>query len=534
MLARSINMYLVGAFRVVRHDGVDFTPKGARARAVLAVLALSLRLTASRSRLADLIWTDRAPAQAFGSLRAALSEIRATFAPLPEAILSAAQSDVWLNSEAVHIDLINAPDLARGELASGQHLLEGFPNQGEGFEDWLRLKRSWAAGEVDVPKLSTAVTAQTEVPPSLLLQVENSGSHLETFISGGICQNLFKQAQEYIRLKSVRQGEQTTGGVAVGGAQCVVNTLVKGDQAHISMTIVEGGSGHEVWSERFTFRTSENELVDLDAASLFAGEAAEVLANMSSKQGEFGRANLLTVSAAQSIFTFDLKKLQEAEIDLAEAEAIDPHPIRPALRAMLRATMSMEQLDLDLPKLKEESERLLISAREAGNRNALVLSIMADVEDLLFDREDRAFSLAERATFLNPGCGYAWGALGTLEMRRGNLGKAMDYTAKSRRMLARTAFYPWSEMRFSQAAFSGRRFEEAEQAAMNAWSHAPSYRPPLRQLYALNLKLGKEPFAEQLLLRLKRLEPDFSVERLLSDDDYPAVAIRRVGIDPAK
>ena len=59
---------------------------------------------------------------------------------------------------------------------------------------------------------------------------------------------------------------------------------------------------------------------------------------------------------------------------------------------------------------------------------------------------------------------------------------------------------------------------------------APSFRPPLRYLTALNGANGQHEAAITYAARLRELEPDFSFERLLSDSAYPVAALRRSGL----
>ena len=56
--------------------------------------------------------------------------------------------------------------------------------------------------------------------------------------------------------------------------------------------------------------------------------------------------------------------------------------------------------------------------------------------------------------------------------------------------------------------------------------HAPSFRAPLRHLFALSKALSTEEDAEKYKRRLQACEPNFSVERLKSDPDYPASTLR--------
>src|SRR5258707_13655009 len=71
-----LRISVIGAFRVLAHDGEDLTPRGRKARALLAILALTPGRRRSRPALQDKLWSDRGPEQGAASLRQTLTEIR--------------------------------------------------------------------------------------------------------------------------------------------------------------------------------------------------------------------------------------------------------------------------------------------------------------------------------------------------------------------------------------------------------------------------------------------------------------------------
>src|SRR5881227_1168805 len=74
-----LRICVIGAFRVLALDGEDLTPRGRKARALLAMLGLTPAHRRSRPSLQDKLWSDRGPEQGAASLRQALTEIRRAF-----------------------------------------------------------------------------------------------------------------------------------------------------------------------------------------------------------------------------------------------------------------------------------------------------------------------------------------------------------------------------------------------------------------------------------------------------------------------
>ncbi|MFO1056328.1 MAG: BTAD domain-containing putative transcriptional regulator [Dongiaceae bacterium] len=137
---------MLGSFAIQSPLGEVLTPRGTKAQAALAYLALRPELSSPRSTVMGLLWSDRSQPQAQASLRTCLSEIRAA---LKEADLLAAVGDVvMLRADRVSIDAMDlqavggdAKPLAPGPTWSGELLtnLDGVDPQ---FDEWLFFERS--------------------------------------------------------------------------------------------------------------------------------------------------------------------------------------------------------------------------------------------------------------------------------------------------------------------------------------------------------------------------------------------------------
>lgn len=142
----ALTIHLLGPVRLPGPGG-DACPKGRKARALLGYLAVSPDGADTRERLADLLWTDRGPEQARGSLRQALAEIRqCAGAPM----LTADRERAGLASGALRtdIDAIRAAAEARlgAELAARVDevrgpFLDGCEGLSAAYDDWLRAER---------------------------------------------------------------------------------------------------------------------------------------------------------------------------------------------------------------------------------------------------------------------------------------------------------------------------------------------------------------------------------------------------------
>src|SRR3954447_17220493 len=137
-----LRVCVIGAFRVLTHDGQDLTPRGRKARAVLAILALPPPRRRSRPALQDKLWSDRGPEQGAASLRQTLTEIRSAFGERYRDCLISDMRGIGLDADRVNVDLDTA-DLSEFALAvEAPVLLEDIEVADREFEDWLRSHRA--------------------------------------------------------------------------------------------------------------------------------------------------------------------------------------------------------------------------------------------------------------------------------------------------------------------------------------------------------------------------------------------------------
>jgi len=147
----SYYLSLLGGFDLQNDEHEPVTLTSVKSRAVLAVLAGSRGEAVSRSRLANLLWGDRAEEQAQGSLRQTLSQLRKCLNTGSQETLTFAGGEVCLDANLCRCDLDqfeqlagsqDAADLAKVvELYRGP-LLDGVHVNAAGFEEWLRDERS--------------------------------------------------------------------------------------------------------------------------------------------------------------------------------------------------------------------------------------------------------------------------------------------------------------------------------------------------------------------------------------------------------
>lgn len=151
MLASGFALKLFGNPRLVGPDGSDCTPRLRKAFCLLAYLALQPNGQARRERLIGLFWADRGQAQAQGSLRHALLELRQSLGDQADDLLTADRLSVRLDTRALAVDALGMDRLlAAGTVESilqagagwTGELLDGVASPGTAFDHWLEAERA--------------------------------------------------------------------------------------------------------------------------------------------------------------------------------------------------------------------------------------------------------------------------------------------------------------------------------------------------------------------------------------------------------
>jgi TolB-like protein len=160
---------LWGDFAVHSPDGANATPKGRKARALLAWLALHPARPISRERLCGLLWGDRAEEQARASLRQTLFELK-PFTLGARPLLQVERGHVMLNPLWLATDLQAAALQPAGSPFLPEHdevFLADLDDVEEGFDDWLRVeRRRQAALRLEPANPATADSAAADPPPA--------------------------------------------------------------------------------------------------------------------------------------------------------------------------------------------------------------------------------------------------------------------------------------------------------------------------------------------------------------------------------
>ncbi len=536
-------VYLYGRFRIESADGENLTPKSAKAQGILALLAASPRSERGRRWLQDRLWSDRGASQGAASLRQALTDIRKTFGPHADLLISDRES-VALNTDLV--DILDAGECAPDDPSA--EFLEGIDIRDPEFENWLASARRATTGETQSTQLNTAPTA---LPPLAKFDLQESQvlpprppswKRLSFVMVGGHGADMQLAWAENLLIDSasrslleiysadiiLAQNERTAGGD--------LRILVQynhNDDASLALRVVldEPHTQRRIWSMSRVIKKE-------DVQANTSPEIAQIVSLLNDAVGEHigkPRSSILMLSepnqmcrmAIDKMFSMRPEEAIEADQLLAQAYDLDPKAIYLGWRAQLRTIQCAERHMQDNAEYIESARSFTARALEMEPMNSMVLATSASAR-LIIDRDvNGSLHLARRGVGLNSANPMGWLVLSMGKLYSGDAKEAMNMARLARRITALSPHGFFWELQQALSALVLGDLDEAL-AHFEATGAGNQYcRPVLRYLIALYAHAGEDEKALLTAQKLRKLEDDFSIERLVNDRDYPASLIWR-------
>lgn len=518
--AALVTLVLHGPFAVRTAEGDDLTPKPHKARALLALLATAPDRRRARRWLEERLWSDRAPAQAAGSLRQALVDLRKAFGAQEHLILA--------DRESVAL----APEVRVAEPAGQAEFLEGIGVRDPAFLRWLdgmRRRQAPATGLVlaappapdhaDQPVVIRCGTAQLPGTASALM-AEILASRVASDIAEAVT--------------SVIVAPMTEGAQAPCDLWVTCRVVEDNGVCLALLKVVHVPTARILFQKDARFLGPASAVIGSEEVIRLACEAAEKsvakVPHVIGLARPAGRSAALGQLALHRMFSFDEGQLREADRLMEAAWEVDENPVHLAWRGLLQMVKAIEMPQALKPELHDLAGRLTAQALEQDGGSATVKALVAQTRAMLFGDAGKAGEAAKAAIEENPRNPYALQAMAVARMLAGEGEAAYRLSLLSRAYAARSTFRHWWDAHHATICVATGRIDEAIQAAEAAAFGAPSLRPAYRYLMSLHAQRGDLDRAQAMRERLERLEPGFSLDRMLSDPDYPVRTLRKTGL----
>lgn len=437
----AFKLYCRGDVRLYFGDE-DCTPKARKGRALLAILAAEQR-PLSRTKIIDLLWSDRQEEQARASLRTLLADLKEQFNSRFEDLLVVDRERVALGPE-VRTDLID-PSLARpvGEL------FEGLDHIDPELDEWLRTERErwnkktpeppapsrhpdidqarsqahaaspWALLTVMILALAAGVFlylrpwATPQQPVVAVLKFKDmTGKH--ALLADGLAEELRIQLAQHPQIQVIGRESSEAESIMrdprqatekLGARFTVEGSIINRDGSpHISVRLNRAASGTQLWSQLFV---AEGAMMRAGSAAIAARLASNV--NETVGQGS-GAAFIADAKSYEQVFAAR-RAIRGGNIpDILEARSalkgvVSKHPrFAPALAVLAETSIlasdhPFARGPIDLPLARREAEihaRRAIAAAPAFGPGYTALGVA-------YFETPAALQPLKRAVELNPG-----------------------------------------------------------------------------------------------------------------------------------
>lgn len=295
----------------------------------------------------------------------------------------------------------------------------------------------------------------------------------------------------------------------------------------VRMTVDHPAAHHQVWSGFRDFSSSIGiPPIDHPDMQQMVDDLIEALGDYLIQAGEdeIGGDNpdRLFRSGLRGLFSLKPDRIAEADRVFARAHDIRPRGIYLSWRAQLRAIQLIEKQPIDKAATREECRQMFADALDLEPGNSTVLATLAN-SLRQFARDDAlSLQLADRSVRANPANSVAWWALSAANAYVGNAEAAYRHARSARRIAVLSPHRFWWDIQASVSALTSGRTGQALRFAESAHTGNPMARPPLRYLIALYADRDDTEAAVRATEKLRRLEPDFTIDQLLHDASYPA------------
>jgi len=517
--------------------GQHALPRGRKSRAVLALLALAAPAPVLRTRLTGLLWSQRMPAQARGSLRQSVHELRDLLAVTGGPRLRATRETLTLELDGLWVDARQPdadPDAARDLLAD----LIGLD---PAFDTWLAEERATRAEVLPPVSAGRSVSAGQKLRLGVLPPRGQSASGQSAIgldpLSLGLAEEITNALARFRWIECVdpaslaRLIDVPRGGHPAWDA-LALDFLLDGT---IQRTETEAGArirfsarlldlragGVVAWSRRF--EPAPGALIDLQdemAAAIAAQLDPELMlregSRIAARPPVDPTAYELVLRAIPAIQRLDQTSYQQAGMLLEEAVRAAPdfaaaHAWLAYWHLFLVGQGWVRDRRASMQRAGELAERAVM----LDPADARALAIAGHVRGFLYHRMDEAMTLHERAVELNPNLPLALVFSGLALSYLGEHDAAIARIARYRTLSPLDPHAYLFEMALMVPYFLRGEYEHVAEIGRRAILLNPGFSSTHKVLLATLGHLGPGEETAKLRARLREIEPDFSIRSAL-------------------
>ena len=525
-MTRRYSVTYFGAFALIDPDGVNVTPKGSKAKGLLAMLCEVDDMRRGRRWLEGRLWSSRSPVQASGSLRQTLSEIKIAFRNDPH-VFDADRLDVWLNPECVETDL----DAHDAHQSPERELLEGLDIRDAEFQKWIAAFR---ARHSQNPQNSSGLLTPAIKNTIKIKAIQTErGSTIEKIASNIIADQVAKNIEDRL---SAQRFSSDVPALANASADLEIrcNVAEDGGKRIVFLQVHHGGDGRILFSGH---RNVSGDLAEAISTDIVQGLVHSAVTKINHRMPSVFDLKRPEVAAAgftslglRKLAQFDPESLSEAHGHFEKAHDTDANGIYLAWGAFARMAQLVEGGGSDSEAYLEEVQQLTSDTLQNSSDNGLAVALVALTRIMLKDDLNASAELAQRAILWNENNLFAQQTLAIAHSAVGDTERAYQISLACQKAYPKDDLSHLWDLYHSLVCISSGRLDEARKASLRAATSAPTFVAPRRQLIALCANAGDMEGARKHLQAMRSLESDFSLERYLNDEEYPIASLRNADL----
>lgn len=530
-------VFLLGALRIVSHDGIDCTPSGTFRKALFALILLGQRGSRSRTALHNMLW----PSKDTSNLRTALSVLRRELKPLGSDLIAVDPQRISIDRDRLWVDIFDAPEACVADgVTQIPDLLEGIDlpvGDTEEFEDWLRIERSgWADRYARFPDVSPApaVTGKMArlmdcaalpkvnhlVPDFGLLPVTSPDLSPQEADLGDAVLNAVGQTVRDLcqsRIYDYRPKAQRGFTLPEGAGPDYLLGLSIVKQGHhlgLSFSVRDAGSGALIWDQSLSGYSGTMVSLDSMAVAGFVDQCSDRLARLVDETSftDGGRAGT-PYQAINLMFQLDEISIDRAEGVLQRGLSDDQGPVFNCLLSYLD-TIRVGQNLLDGEPDDAQIERVLtvVETLRTETGDALAMTTAGYALDFLTGDRSRAHELLVGAITLNPTLALGWDHLAMFHFRSGDYDKAFNCARRALHLGSSSPIRYSYETSLCMISMMRGDFQTGAYHGKRALAKAPDFASALTFTAASLAFQAKTDEAQDLLSRIRAYEPDLTID----------------------
>ena len=534
-----MHLHLHEAVSLVLETGAPVTLKVRKTRALLAILALESTHVVSRHRLAGMLWSNLERAVGLARVRDLVYRLQKAFSKLPSPVISE-RDTIRLNVELVSIQ-VSEPGSMPEKAGPWSRLLIDLEGIDPALDRWLAFSRRQLyegqlqsqGGQLD--ELYSAASRQGDKPTVAITELDVSGSSSVAWVGRALTDELGSLLARSRWFSTITRGNQGQR-LAIGGQDLsrladyvlVGDLRCDADHTRLLIELIDlRSSGRIVWSSIFEDHEPCTLQVHLKLANMVAACFDNELLLVESQNQRAGKharrtgAYALILQAVPGIFRLERDSFLDAGHLLERAIQEDRDS------AMAHGWLAYWHIFFVGQGWATNTRQSLDQAARAAGRamlldskDARATSICGHVKAFLNRRLDEATAMHELALQLNPALALAWHLAGMTHAYAGRLDEAHRFVTHCLEMAPNDPQGFLAEAALGIIHLLRHEHEAAVVYGRRVTERQPNFTSGYKSYLAALGHLGRRIEAEDVLQRLLRFEPRFSLQRFRTSAPY--------------